>query len=181
MQFGTILHIFAEGVKPMWEDEHCKDGSKWSFKLSKWQTNKYWEDLLLALIGNTFTDENEVHGLIVTLRYNFDTIQVWNKSGKDKARIETLKKDIETILELPAGSEVKLEYENFAEALARYNEKKNAPANDEAPRRQWKENTHTTGGTEESWGRGRGAPRGGYRGGYDNSRGRGYRGGVASQ
>ena len=58
----------------MWEDEHCKDGGKWGLRLPKSHTNKYWEDLLLALVGNLFTDENEVNGLVMTLRPTMDTV-----------------------------------------------------------------------------------------------------------
>ena len=161
----------------MWEDDHCKDGSKWSVKLSKQLTNKLWEDLLLALVGNQFTDEDEVLGLLVTLRHNFDTIQVWNKSGKDKERIDTVKKDIERVLQIGADSELRLDYENFAEALARFQEKKKeAPTGEEGPKRQWQENNNNQGGEEGDWGRGRGGYRGGYRGGEYRGRGRGYRG-----
>jgi len=35
----------------MWEDDNCKDGGKWSLRIPKTHTNKYWEDLTLALIG----------------------------------------------------------------------------------------------------------------------------------
>jgi hypothetical protein len=35
----------------MWEDDNCKDGGKWSLRVPKDRTNKYWEDLVLAMIG----------------------------------------------------------------------------------------------------------------------------------
>ena len=103
----------------MWEDDQCKDGGKWGMRISKTHSNKYWEDLLLALIGDQFTDENEVNGIMISLRHNVDTLQIWNKSGKDQAKIETLKKDIENIIQLDISGEpnMKLEYENFQEAI----------------------------------------------------------------
>lgn len=82
----------------MWEDPHCKDGGKWGFVVPKTHTNKYWEDILMTLIGNSFTDENEVNGVQVTLRPHADTFQVWNKSGVDQERIANLKKDIEKVI-----------------------------------------------------------------------------------
>ena len=42
---------FVEGIKPMWEDENCKNGGRWTFKVPKSHTNKYWEDLVIAMIG----------------------------------------------------------------------------------------------------------------------------------
>jgi translation initiation factor 4E len=58
----------------MWEDEHCKSGGKWAFRVPKTHTNKYWEDLLLALIGDQFTDQDEVNGIILSLRPGQDTL-----------------------------------------------------------------------------------------------------------
>ena len=49
----------------MWEDAQCKDGGKWAFRVPKSHTNKYWEDLCMALIGDQFSDQNEVNGIVV--------------------------------------------------------------------------------------------------------------------
>ena len=59
----------------MWEDEKCKNGGKWGIRyVPKTHTNKYWEDLALALIGDMFTHENEVLGLLLTLKPNSDSV-----------------------------------------------------------------------------------------------------------
>jgi translation initiation factor 4E len=67
----------------MWEDELCKDGGRWVLRVPKSHTNKYWEDLLLGLIGEQFTHEGEVNGIVVSVKPNNDILFVWNKSGKD--------------------------------------------------------------------------------------------------
>jgi len=54
----------------MWEDEHCKDGGRWVFRVPKTHTNKYWEDLVLAVLGEQFSVENEINGLVISLRPN---------------------------------------------------------------------------------------------------------------
>ena len=101
MTYGTQLHIFAEGVKPMWEDSQCAPGGKWSIRNTpKTHTNKFWEDLALALIGDMFSDENEVLGILVNLRPNSDQLQIWQRSGKDQKKINTLKGDLENALKL---------------------------------------------------------------------------------
>lgn len=100
----------------MWEDEECKDGGRWSIRVPKSHTNKYWEDLLLAMIGEQFQCENEVLGLVISLRPNQDSISVWNKSGKDQAKIDKIKEDIQRFVKVDEST-MKLEYENFAEAL----------------------------------------------------------------
>jgi translation initiation factor 4E len=71
----------------MWEDENCKDGGRWTLKVPKERTNKYWEDLVLAMIGETFRVENEINGLVIALRPQFDTISIWNKHGKDAQKV----------------------------------------------------------------------------------------------
>lgn len=102
----------------MWEDLQCQDGGKWAVRVPKTHTNKYWEDLVLALIGDQFTHENEVNGIVVQLKPKEDQFQIWNRSGKDSARIEALKTDIEDVLKLDES--MKLDYENFADALSKY-------------------------------------------------------------
>lgn len=92
----------------MWEDEHCKDGGQWAFKLPKTHSNKYWEDLCLALIGDQFTEENEVHGIVIQVKPNFDALQVWNRSGKNQSSINALKSDLDSILKLEDS--VKIDY-----------------------------------------------------------------------
>ncbi len=67
----------------MWEDPHCKDGGKWSIRVPKSHTNKTWEDLILGLIGEQFSNEDEIVGIILSIKPNQDLIQVWNKSGTD--------------------------------------------------------------------------------------------------
>ena len=104
----------------MWEDPQCAPGGKWSIRhLSKSMTNKYWEDLALTLIGDMFTDENEVLGILLMLRPGSDQIQVWHRSGKDQTKMNTLKSDIENTLLLESAN-LKLDYENFADSLAKY-------------------------------------------------------------
>lgn len=71
----------------MWEDEHCKDGGRWALRVPKTHTNKYWEDLLLALIGEQFSVEDEVNGVAVSVKPNQDIVYVWNKSGKNEGKV----------------------------------------------------------------------------------------------
>lgn len=80
MTFGTSLNIvnflvlimlkFVDPVKPMWEDENCVDGGCWSIRVPKTHTNKYWEDLLMAMIGEQFSIEGEILGMAIALRPN---------------------------------------------------------------------------------------------------------------
>jgi translation initiation factor 4E len=101
----------------MWEDEHCKSGGRWSIRVPKTHTNKYWEDLILALIGEQFTLENEILGLVIALRPSQDTISVWVRNGEVQEKIEKVKEDIEMFIKIDESLGIKIDYESFAEAL----------------------------------------------------------------
>ena len=104
----------------MWEDPKCAPGGKWSIRyIPKTHTNKFWEDLALALVGDMFKDENEVLGILLNLKPSYDQVQIWHASGKEQGKVDALKTDLEQILNLGEHN-LKLEYENFADALAKY-------------------------------------------------------------
>lgn len=54
-------HLFKEGVKPTWEDAQNKQGGKWMLRLkTKGLTSRYWEELVLAIIGEQFDVGHEI-------------------------------------------------------------------------------------------------------------------------
>jgi len=66
----------------MWEDEQNKRGGTWRLRVSKKDTPKVWQELLLAAIGEQLSEGvNEgdaICGVTVTLRDKDDIVQVWN-------------------------------------------------------------------------------------------------------
>ena len=68
MPYGTFLHVFKQGIKPMWEDPSLVNGCRFSIKTQKSHTSKYWEDLLLAMLGEQFQQENHIAGLVLNLK-----------------------------------------------------------------------------------------------------------------
>lgn len=95
----------------MWEDEANKDGGRWVIRVNKGFSNKLWEDLTLALIGEQFEKENEIHGIVIIAKPQGDTIAVWNKNSRDQATIDSIKADLIRLLSLP--EDVKMDYEQF--------------------------------------------------------------------
>ena len=89
------------------------------YYIPKTHTNKFWEDLALALVGDMFKDENEVLGILLNLKPTYDQVQIWHASGKEQAKVDALKTDLEQILNLGEHN-LRLEYENFADTLAKY-------------------------------------------------------------
>ncbi|KAG8714770.1 hypothetical protein FRC11_007181 [Ceratobasidium sp. 423] len=80
LQPTTDYLIFHSGVqRPVWEDPMNVKGGKWSIRLRKGVADRLWEDLILALIGDQFEDEDEVCGCVLSVRTQEDIISIWNK------------------------------------------------------------------------------------------------------
>ncbi len=74
-------HLFKKGIRPIWEDEENKKGGKWIVRLRKGVADRYWEDLLLAIIGDQFGEANEeVCGAVLSVRNGEDIISIWARS-----------------------------------------------------------------------------------------------------
>jgi len=117
MPLGTFLHYFIDGVKPLWEDPNCENGGRWSIRTPKTHSAKFWEDLVLAMIGEQFdVPSGEVLGLVLSTKYSGDTISLWHRNATDEAIVNSLKTSMESLLDMQ--EEMHLEYENFKEALA---------------------------------------------------------------
>mmetsp|Transcript_34785 Transcript_34785/g.33912 ORF Transcript_34785/g.33912 Transcript_34785/m.33912 type:complete len:96 (-) Transcript_34785:211-498(-) len=95
MPFGTTLHIFIEGIKPAWEDENCKEGGRWIMRIPKSHSNLFWENLVLAMIGEQFRCADEIIGMVIVLKPNHDNISVWNRHGLDEEKVKIIREDIE--------------------------------------------------------------------------------------
>jgi len=73
-------HIFKKGIRPVWEDEANKKGGKWIVRLKKGVADRYWEDLLLAIIGDQFVEAgDEVCGAVLSVRSGEDVLSVWTR------------------------------------------------------------------------------------------------------
>lgn len=109
MPYGTTMSFFQKGIRPEWEDPALVEGARFSIKSDKSHTSKYWEDLLLAMIGEQMED-GLVAGLVLNLKPQFDKIAIWVIDSRNEAKIEQLKKDIINTVGL---DEKDLEYEVF--------------------------------------------------------------------
>lgn len=73
-------HIFKSGIRPVWEDEANKKGGKWIVRLKKGVADRYWEDILLAIVGDQFAEAGEeVCGAVLSVRSGEDVLSVWTK------------------------------------------------------------------------------------------------------
>jgi translation initiation factor 4E len=73
-------HIFKKSIRPVWEDEANKRGGKWIVRLKKGVADRYWEDLLLAIVGDQFMEaSDEVCGAVLSVRSGEDVLSVWTR------------------------------------------------------------------------------------------------------
>lgn len=73
--------MFKEGIKPTWEDIANKNGGKWMVRIKKGLSSLYWEELVLAIIGEQFDVGYEICGAVISVRTDNDIISVWNKNA----------------------------------------------------------------------------------------------------
>ena len=92
----------------MWEDEANKNGGRWQIRVNKGFSNRLWEDLVLAMIGEQFYPENEIHGIVISIRSNGDVISIWHKNSRDPQIVEKLREDMIQLLNLP--EDIKMDY-----------------------------------------------------------------------
>lgn len=98
-------HFFKEGIRPMWEDDENKKGGKWIMRLKKGVSDRYWEDLLLAMIGDQFAEAGEeVCGAVVSVRSGEDVFSIWTKN--DGGRNVKIRETIKRVLALPPDTHI---------------------------------------------------------------------------
>ncbi|KAF3035997.1 hypothetical protein E8E11_001683 [Didymella keratinophila] len=98
-------HVFKEGIRPVWEDEENKRGGKWIMRLKKGVADRYWEELLMACIGNQFNEAGEeVCGFVLSVRSGEDVFSVWTKN--DGGRNIKIRETVKRVLNLPEGTQI---------------------------------------------------------------------------
>ncbi|KIY68907.1 eukaryotic translation initiation factor 4E class II [Cylindrobasidium torrendii FP15055 ss-10] len=85
LQPTTDYLLFHSGIeRPVWEDPLNITGGKWIIRLKKGVSDRIWEDLVLAIIGEQFdTDPTsqypEICGCTISVRQHEDIISLWNR------------------------------------------------------------------------------------------------------
>ena len=107
---GIEFQMFKAPVKPMWEDENNKNGGRLTIKLRKGFTTIIWEEMIFALIGDVLPKEvkDEINGIVVTSRKDYNTLQIWIKNFEANNNVESCIRDL---LQIPP--EVFLEFKQF--------------------------------------------------------------------
>jgi translation initiation factor 4E len=99
----TDLHLFKEGIRPLWEDAANRSGGKWIIRYKKLVSGRYWEDLVLAMIGDQLDYGDSVCGAVLSIRFGEDILSVWNRNAADNQAVMALRDSIKRHLHLPVG------------------------------------------------------------------------------
>ncbi|KAL3690688.1 hypothetical protein R1sor_004339 [Riccia sorocarpa] len=99
----TDFHLFKEGIRPLWEDAANRNGGKWIIRFKKLVSGRFWEDLVLAIIGDQLDYGDTVCGAVLSIRYGEDILSVWNKNASDNQAVMCLKDSIKRHLHLPGS------------------------------------------------------------------------------
>ncbi|QDS68988.1 hypothetical protein FKW77_009274 [Venturia effusa] len=98
-------HFFREGIRPVWEDDANKKGGKWIMRLKKGVCDRYWEDLLMAMVGDQFNEaSDEVCGAVVSVRAQEDILSIWTKN--DGGRNVKIRETVKRVLNLPGDTNI---------------------------------------------------------------------------
>lgn len=98
------IHLFKDGIKPMWEDEANKHGGKWIVRLRKGLASRCWENLILAMLGEQFMVGSEVCGAVISVRFQEDIISIWNRNAADQATTTRIRDTLKRVLNLPQNT-----------------------------------------------------------------------------
>ncbi|KAD4384321.1 hypothetical protein E3N88_24489 [Mikania micrantha] len=99
----TDLHLFKQGIRPLWEDSANCNGGKWIIRFKKAVSGRFWEDLVLALVGDQLDYSDNICGVVLSIRFNEDILSVWNRNASDNQVVMTLRDNIKRHLKLPHG------------------------------------------------------------------------------
>jgi len=85
---GANYHFFREGIRPEWEDPANENGGKWVvlFKKKNDDIDSYWMHTLLACIGETLDEEDELNGAIYSPRAQGHRLTLWTRSHNDQEK-----------------------------------------------------------------------------------------------
>jgi len=88
LQNNANYSLFKDNIQPKWESPDNKQGGKWivNSKSGKDNLDKMWLWSVLACIGETFEDENEICGCVVSLRSRGDKIALWTRTSGESVQ-----------------------------------------------------------------------------------------------
>jgi translation initiation factor 4E len=104
--------------RPVWEDPLNANGGKWIIRLRKGVSDRLWEDLIVAVIGDQFENEDGVCGCVLSVRSNEDILSIWNRDDKDADAKARIRDSVRRLLNLPPNVIMEYKSNNGAQNLS---------------------------------------------------------------
>lgn len=109
------LHLFKKGIDPKWEDPKCAQGGSWTAHAkTRTALDKFWEDTLLALIGEHFDDGEDICGAVASIRPGKDRVAIWTSTANNETLQTRIGRQWKDCLNL--GDNQNIGYQPFADA-----------------------------------------------------------------
>lgn len=107
-------HLFKSGVRPIWEDKENMNGGKWIVRLKKGLASRFWEYLVMAVIGDQFDVGDEICGIVLSIRNSEDILSLWNRSASEGRINLKIRDTMKRVLDLPTDTTVEYKAHNVS-------------------------------------------------------------------
>ncbi|TMS32983.1 hypothetical protein L596_000767 [Steinernema carpocapsae] len=123
---GSDYYIFKDDIKPTWEDDRNVKGGRWLVCFNQAKREELdcaWTDLLIALIGEQFSESEHICGAAVSVgkRHKEDKISIWTRDATEDERNMHIGMEMKNLLKI--GDEVKMKYVVHKVSSSRSNSK----------------------------------------------------------
>lgn len=117
LTYGCDYYLFRSNIKPMWENEFNKNGGMWVIpsKFCERTTvlNEMWIESLMCLVGeSTGDDSDEICGVAINIRGQFDKISIWTRDCRNIQANTRIGLHLKSILNLNRPIEYFSHYDN---------------------------------------------------------------------
>lgn len=105
LQLRDSIHLFHQGIKPVWEDPRNVRGGSWTFRVPKEKAVEFWKEICMMAIGEQLQAAvssqrlrfiDDICGISLSVRFTSILIQVWNRDGEHKDGIDKI---LSTVME----------------------------------------------------------------------------------
>lgn len=112
----------------MWEDPANCNGGKFVVRAKKRRVaDRYWEEMLLAIIGEQFEHSEDLCGVVISSRATGDDVlSIWNRTATNEAIVNSMREKIRQVLGLPLNWAI--EYKAHNQSIADANQAATAAA-----------------------------------------------------
>ncbi|KAF2659636.1 translation initiation factor eIF4e [Lophiostoma macrostomum CBS 122681] len=105
LKLRDSIHLFHQGVKPLWEDPRNTRGGAYYFRVGKDVAPQFWHEICLLAVGDVLQGavetkrdsfNDDICGISYSVRWNAVQVAVWNRDADNEVGKEKL---LATILE----------------------------------------------------------------------------------